>query len=114
MLQPFQDGLVQQPETNITQLRVRGVADHKMSTTGLKIRPIVWTGAFTLVTIVGTLYGAGYKASIDHQREVEKLSQTSTEERLAGLEQRRQTLAHQKQEIEVKLARVRERLAKRV
>ncbi|KAK7754612.1 hypothetical protein SLS62_003395 [Diatrype stigma] len=75
-----------------------------------RLRPIVWTGAIAAITIMGTFYGAGLKTQQEYQAEKKQVLETPVEDRIAGLEQRRETLVSQKMPLERKLAGIRARI----
>ncbi|KAH9905348.1 hypothetical protein F4778DRAFT_802870 [Xylariomycetidae sp. FL2044] len=76
----------------------------------LRLRNLVWTGAFAAVTIVGAIYGAGLKTQQEYNAEKKKVAELPVEDRIRGLEEHRARLVAQKIPLEKKLAGLRARM----
>ncbi|KAI1141028.1 hypothetical protein F5Y05DRAFT_296782 [Hypoxylon sp. FL0543] len=79
-------------------------------TSGISAKHVIWTGAFAAVTIVGAIYGAGLKTQQEYKQEKQKILETSPEERIRGLEERRAMLVRERAPLERKLEELRARI----
>ncbi|KAL2795928.1 hypothetical protein BJX62DRAFT_235198 [Aspergillus germanicus] len=66
----------------------------------LKFKRLVLTGAVTVITIAGTLYGAGLKTEQEVAQKVQKSREVTIDERIAVLRDLRQNLVGKKDLVE--------------
>ncbi|KAF7533052.1 hypothetical protein G7054_g7419 [Neopestalotiopsis clavispora] len=64
---------------------------------------IIWTVAFAAVTIVGAIYGAGLKTQQEYKAEKQQIIESTTEDRISDLENRRALLMNSRMPLERKL-----------
>lgn len=76
----------------------------------LKIKRIIYTGAFAAVTVMGTIYGAGLKAQGDFKAEKKQVMEMPIEERIKILEDQKAKLLSLKRPLEKKLVDIRARI----
>ncbi|KAL4917724.1 hypothetical protein BDW62DRAFT_183201 [Aspergillus aurantiobrunneus] len=81
-----------------------------------KVKRLVLTGAVTVVTIAGTLYGAGLKTGQEVSQHAQKTREITFDERIASLRSTRQNLVAKKELVEKQIreldAKVEERKQK--
>ncbi|KAI1495805.1 hypothetical protein F5X99DRAFT_103262 [Biscogniauxia marginata] len=77
---------------------------------GLTMKRMIWTGAFAAVAIAGAIYGAGLKTQQEYKAEKKQIIETSVENRVRDLEERRAGLVAQRLPIERKLGELRTRI----
>ncbi|KKK15049.1 hypothetical protein P175DRAFT_0336623 [Aspergillus ochraceoroseus IBT 24754] len=79
----------------------------------LNAKRLVLTGAVTMITIAGTLYGAGIKTENEVSEQVQKSREITIDEHIASLRNHRQGLAMKKHLVEKQIhdldARIEER-----
>ncbi|BCS02908.1 uncharacterized protein AKAW2_61172S [Aspergillus luchuensis] len=68
-----------------------------------KIRRIVLTGAVTVITIAGSLYGAGIKTGQQVTQQAQKTQEVTIDDRIDGLRSMRQNLVSKKELVEKQL-----------
>ncbi|ETS84778.1 hypothetical protein PFICI_02803 [Pestalotiopsis fici W106-1] len=71
---------------------------------------IVWTVAFAAVTIVGAIYGAGLKTQQEYKAEKQQIIESTTEDRISDLENRRALLMNSRMPLERKLTALQARM----
>jgi len=71
-----------------------------------RARRIIITGAVVVVTISGTLYGAGLKMNTEVKQEVEKYQSATNQERIQALEAAREILVAKRQGLEKQMQHI--------
>ncbi|KAI1403148.1 hypothetical protein F4819DRAFT_484935 [Hypoxylon fuscum] len=77
---------------------------------GVNLKRVIWTGAFAAVTFVGAIYGAGLKTRQDYRQERQRIVELPAEDRVRGLQERRDALVRERRPLEKKLGELRERM----
>lgn len=76
----------------------------------MNLKRVIWTGAFAAVTFVGAIYGAGLKTRQDYRQERQRIVELPAEDRVRGLQERRDALVRERRPLEKKLGELRERM----
>ncbi|KAK6207278.1 hypothetical protein LQW54_007362 [Pestalotiopsis sp. IQ-011] len=71
---------------------------------------VLWTVAFAAVTIVGAIYGAGLKTRQEYKAEKQQIIESTTEDRIRDLENRRALLANSRMPLQRKLTALQARM----
>ncbi|KAI0153829.1 hypothetical protein BJ166DRAFT_594964 [Pestalotiopsis sp. NC0098] len=71
---------------------------------------VLWTVAFAAVTIVGAIYGAGLKTQQEYKAEKQQIIESTTEDRIRDLENRRALLANSRMPLQRKLTALQARM----
>ncbi|KAL2844999.1 hypothetical protein BJY01DRAFT_184724 [Aspergillus pseudoustus] len=84
----------------------------------LKFKRLVLSGAVTVITIAGTLYGAGLKTEKEVAKQIQRSREVTIDERIAALRDLRQNLVGKKDLVEKQIhdldAKIEERKQKGV